>query len=221
VITLLVMTDGRGDCLRRSIDTFHRLKGPISVRVIHDDSGDPGYSKWLWAEYGDTWTVHSTVQRSGFAGAYHSAWSWLLEHDRNDWIFSTEDDFLIRRDVDLTSMVRVLESHPKLAQLALRRQAWNPMEIAAGGIVEQHPDDYTDVRSPDGEWLEHRRFWTTNPSLFNRRMLHRGWPDGPHSEGHFGISLFTDTDDVCGFWGSRDSGTWVEHIGRERIGTGY
>jgi hypothetical protein len=215
------MTDGRGDCLRRSIDTFHHLKGPISVRVIHDDSGDPAYAAWLWAEYGDDWVIHSTGTRSGFAGAYRSAWTWLLEHDRNDWILQTEDDFLIGRDADLAAMVKVLNSHPKLAQLALRRQAWNPMEIAAGGIVEQHPDDYTDVTSPDGEWLEHRRFWTTNPSLFHRRMLHRGWPDGPHSEGHFGIGLFTDTDMVCGFWGSRDSGEWVEHIGSHRVGSGY
>lgn len=220
-ITLLVMTDGRADCLARSAASFDRLRGPITTRVIHDDSGDPGYARHLEVTY-PGYVVHSTAARSGFSGAYRSAWSWLRDNDRNPLIFSTEDDFVFTRDVDLVSMAEVLTLNPYLTQMALRRQPWNDAERAAGGIVEQHPDDYTDRGDDMDDWLEHRRFFTTNPSLVRRDLiLDHDWPDGPESEGRFGIGLFADPAMRSAFWGARDSGEWVEHIGIQRVGTGY
>ena len=69
MLTLVVMTDGRRNCLTRSIESMTNLSGPISVRMIHDDSGDVDYTEWLWDTFGDRWTIHSTDHRSGFAGA--------------------------------------------------------------------------------------------------------------------------------------------------------
>lgn len=218
-MTLCVMTDGRRDCLARSMASMYHLKGPITTKVIHDDSGSTGFRHWLDATY-PMWQIHSTPARSGFAGAYRNAWHLLT--GTCDFLFQTEDDFVFTRDVDLTAMAAVLTDHePRLAQLALRRQPWNDDEKAAGGYVEQAPDDYPEHRDAHGEWLEHRKFFTTNPSLIPAWVLRRPWPTGPNSEGRFGLSLFTDPAIRAGLWGSKASGEWVEHIGTERVGHGY
>ena len=220
MITLLVMSDGRKDCIAKTIPTaLKNLNGPISVRIIHDDSGDPDYGDWLWDTFGPKgFVVHSTPGRSGFAGAIRSAWAWLREHDLNDYIVHLEDDFLID-PIWLGDMAKCLDHHPELTQLALLRQPWNADEKAAGGIIEQHPDDYTERYFGPHMYREHRRFWTTNPSMYRRSLItEHDWPHGGNSEGNFGIELFNDPDLVAGYWGD---GVNCEHIGHSRIGTGY
>lgn len=219
-VTLIVMTDGRRDCIAQAAASFKNLHGPITTRIIHDDSGDAAYADWLRETFTD-FTVYSTGTRSGFAGAYRSAWQLLRDTD-NPWIFSTEDDFVFARHVDLARMVDVMSRRP-LAQMALVRQPWNDEEIAAGGIVQQHPADYTDWRHEDAAWLEHRRFFTTNPHLTRLDFVRtHDWPEGANSEGRFGVDLFAaEPKTHCGFWGRRTDGPWVQHVGTERLGTGY
>jgi len=221
-MTLLVMTDGRRDCITPTLASLENLRGPITQRVIHDDSGDPDYTAWLKATF-PAYRVHATPGRSGFDGAYRSAWSWLREHCRNPWIFSTEDDFVLQRLVNLPRLADVMRRRPALAQMALRRQAWNDAEKAAGGIVEQHPADYQDWRHEDAAWLEHRRFFTTNPHLTRLDFVAaHDWPTGAHSEGRFSVELFAaEPQTRCGFWGPRTDPPLVEHIGHTRVGSGY
>lgn len=217
------MTDGRRDCITRSVATFDKLIGPISVRVMHDDSGDPNYRDWLWDTFGsDGWVIHSTGERSGFGGAYRSAWRWLREHDRNPFVMATEDDFEIRDPVRLHDLMQILDTQPHVAQVALLRQAWNADERRAGGIIEQHPRDYHDRTDGTLHWLEHRRFYTTNPSLVRRRLiLEHDWPVGGQSEGRFSARLFKNPATVSAFYGQRQDPPRVTHIGRQRVGTGY
>lgn len=220
MISLVVMTDGRADCLTESVASLDQLHGPITRRIIHDDSGDSDYRDWLTATF-PQFDLVATSRRSGFSGAYAHAWRHLAELPE-PFVFSTEDDFVFTRPVDLVGMMDVLDENPCLAQLALRRQPWNAEERAAGGIVEQHPGDYREMFDQGHRhWLEHRRFFTTNPSLFRRSLCERGWPDMPQSEGMFSHALFTNPEVRCGFWGSRDSGEWVRHIGHQRVGVGY
>ena len=226
MIVLLVMTDGRLDCIDQAIPSaLEHLQGWITRRIIHDDSGDPDYRSWLRRRFFGFEVIYHPAGRQGFGGAYRNAWRYLTQcHE--PYVFSTEDDFTFNRDVDLREMVGVLEGRPHVAQLALRRQPWNEEERAAGGIVEQHPHDFIDRdywlhgRWPV-EYLEHRRFWTTNPSLFRRSLCSREWPEAEHSEGVFTHQLLADPDLRFAFWGARDSGEWVTHIGNERVGTGY
>ncbi len=218
----MIMTDGRGKYLEESIRSLPKLKPAFTHAVIHDDSGDPEYADWLKEQYGYRFTIYSTGQRSGFAGAYNSAWRWLRENNTNDWIFFTEDDFVYTRPVMLNSMISVMRNNPNLAQMALRRQPWNDIERAAGGIVEALPEAYTDKTDGTNNWLEHRMFFTTNPSLIRDTLIHaRDWPKEDHSEGIFGTKLFRDTEMNCAYWGARDSGEWCYHIGNERAGNGY
>lgn len=220
-VTFIVMTDGRKDCLSQSAATFHMVRGlEMVTRIIHDDSGDPAYTQWLHENF-PTFTIYSTAGRSGFAGAYRSAWK-VLRETGNPWVFSTEDDFCFARPVDLAAMVTVMDKRP-LAQMALLRQPWNDAEKAAGGIVEQHPQDYIDWAFGGSQWLEHRKFFTTNPHLTRLDFIAtHEWPEGDNSEGRFGYGLFqSEPETRCAFWGSRREGPWVQHIGTHRAGTGY
>lgn len=222
MIDLLVMTDGR-DTIYQTIPSAEAfLAGPISSRTIHDDSGDPANAAKLRRVFPD-WTVVSTPGRSGFGGAIRSAWQYLRENTSAPYIFHLEDDFTFRRRVELVPMAAVLDLRPHLAQLALRRQPWNAEEQSAGGIVELHPDAYTEEEAGGSRWLEHSLFFTTNPSLYRRTLITgAAWPEGHDSEGRFGFELRADDPDVrFGYWGARNSGEWVTHIGNVRNGIGY
>jgi hypothetical protein len=228
VIQLVVITDGRRDCIARTIPSaLDNLCGPITSRLIYDDSGDEANLDWLADQYEPHgFTVIGTHQRRGFGGAIRYLWREWLGPER--FVFWLEDDFTFNRPVPLAAMCETLERYPYLAQLVLRRQPWNADERAAGGIVEQHPDDYTEHHHHDLAWLEHRRFWSTNPSMFRTDVCAAGWPDTQQSEGMFthrlladGIPGTTPEDVRFAFWGARDSGEWVTHIGHERVGTGY
>ena len=227
-IALLVITDGRLDYLRRTIDSAQRhLRGPISEMWMYDDSGDPAHRAVLRQEFPDF--IHfDHGPRQGFAGAVNHAWkivSWMTEADH---LFHLEGDFTFNRDIDLVAMREVLWDNPRLAQMALRRQAWGAVEAAAGGVVEMHPEQYTDMSDGQRNWLEHRLFYTTNPSLVSMQLVQCGWPIMPKSEAAFTAHLLNrGTPQVSGdqvrfgYWGRRTDAPWVHHIGDERHGSGY
>lgn len=228
-IALLVITDGRGDYLADCIASLDALHGPVTERWMYDDTGDDTYRAKLAATYPQFRHINGGP-RQGFAGAIRSAWAQLAEHSAADWVFHLEQDFVLNRPVDLACMVEVLAARPYVAQMALRRQPWNAAERAAGGVVEQHPRDYIDRCDllTGAEWLEHRLFFTTNPCLYRRSLMSVGWPGGPQSEGHFLRRILTEgTPEAAGvllrfgYWGSRNDGPWVTHIGHQRAGIGY
>lgn len=223
MIILLVMTDGRRQCIERAIPSaLEQLDGPITRRVIFDDSNDIEYRDWLLDRFPNFELIWHPAGRQGFGGAIRTAWGFVAIGGPERFVWHAEDDFIYRRPVDLTAMMDVLDDHPHLVQLALRRQPWNEEERAAGGIVERYPYAYTDCSDTDDRWwLEHRLFMTTNPSLYRRSLCLESWPDGARSEGRFTHQLLEDPDVRFGFWGERGSGEWVEHIGDERVGVGY
>lgn len=159
---------------------------------------DPGYTK-------------------GFAGAIKEGW----EQITCDYVFHFEADFIFKAPVDVGRMIELLERRPHLVQVALKRQAVNEAESDAGGVVEVNPASF--MQSADGRavWTEHNVFFTTNPSVYPRWVLDRGWPQKARSEGRFAIALF-DEDPArrsC-YWGDKYGEPLVEHIG-ERAGVGY
>lgn len=228
-IALLVMTDGRGEYLTRTLASFDEMvsSGSITRRIIHDDSGDPDYAAWLTVTF-PNFRLVTTLARSGFGGAIRSAWRHMTSADET-YIFGLEDDFEFLRPVDLDALATVLGQQPHIVQLALRRQPWNAAEHAAGGVVEQNPAAFAEHTDAAGRvWLEHRQFWTTNPALFRRTLCKSGWPDVDRSEGRFSHQLLRDgSPEVSaetlrfGYWGHLSDGPWVTHIGQKRVGTGY
>lgn len=241
-IAVLVMTDGRDGLLRQTIESARaNLAGNIIERWIHDDGGSLEHGAMLDALYPEFVQIpHVPGRRQGFGGAIDCAWRHLANNSTADYVFHLEDDFTFNRPVDLDAMAEVLACTPDLAQMALRRQPWNDAERAAGGVVEQYPDAYTDVamiQKAYGDpgrvgqmsyWLEHTLFFTTNPCLYARRVptpagqqaVLSPWPSGPNSEGRYGIRL-REYGYRFGFWGRRDDAPWVHHIGDARAGHGY
>lgn len=223
MIALLVMTDGR-PCVHQTIPSaLANLNGPISELWIHDDSG---FSKGRLKRPYPHWNVFgSPTGRQGFGGAIRYAWDTLRRESNADYIFHLEDDFLFNRTVDLDGFIAVLEQFPTLTQMALRRQPWNNVEVAAGGVVELHPEAYedmsTEVNDKTYHWLRHKLFFTTNPSLYRRSLIvENDWPAGDRSEGQFSIKMLEQGGEF-GYWGERTDAPWVEHIGMNRVGTGY
>jgi hypothetical protein len=233
VIGVIVITDGRDAYLDRCVASLHQwVSGGIGEWWMHDDGGTPTYRQTLAARHTDWRHINAGPTRAGCAGAFQSFWRQLREQSRADHIFMIEGDFEFHRPIDLDAMAGLLDERPYLAEVALLRQPWNPAETAAGGVIEQHPDWYTDWSDEQGRaWLEQSSFFTANPCVFRRSLLGVPWPehrDGCFSEGTFHQRLITDgTPEVPGpqvryaYWGSRGSGVWVQHIGHARIGTGY
>ncbi len=214
------MTDGRLDCIEQTIESARQnLQGPVTHKVIHDDTADDQHRDRLRKMFPD-FEVIGQQMRMGFGGAIQSAWGYIKSRPER-FVFHLEDDFTFNEPIDTAEMAHVLDRNPSLVQIALRRQPWNDAERAAGGIVEQHPDDYTE-RSDNGVWwLEHRRFFTTNPCVYRTALTAKGWPAGEHSEGRFGLELCENPTIRFGYWGRRADPPKVHHIGAERAGTGY
>lgn len=229
-IAVLVITDGRDEYLRQSVrSAMTQLSGPITEWWMYDDTGDQVYREGLVRRY-PTFSHFHEGPRQGFGGAIRAAWARLRTASAAEYIFHLEADFTFNRPVDLGELAAVLQSRPDLAQMALLRQAWSPEERAAGGLIARHPEAYRPAGDELGRlWLEHRLFWTTNPSLYRREICHLDWPRGHQSEGHFTLQLLRDGlpgrvagDEVrFGYWGRPEDGPWVEHIGSERAGHGY
>lgn len=223
MILLAVTTDGRADCIERSLPSLlARVAGLDGPRLIFDDSGSRAYRRWLSRRFGpDGFSVHGSGDRLGQDRALGAMWHHLQGGELADceWVMHVEDDFVYARDVDARELCEVLERRPYLAQMALLRQAWFPTERRAGGIVERDPDAYWPVREGRWRWLEHRLWFTLNPCLYRRRLCARGWPRGRRHEWRFGRDLCRDPHVRFGIWGRGEP--WVAHIGERRAGRGY
>jgi len=226
-IALVIISDGRDDYLRQTIKSLHNVVGEITERWIFDDSGDDDYRHQLRNGHPDYQHIGNGTRR-GFTHTMTMAWETLSTTSEADWILHLEQDFTFNRQVSLDDITSVMRSNPHLAQMALKRQPWNDEERAAGGFMEMYPESYVDHSDGEHNWLEHRRFFTCNPSVYPRSLTNIGWEQGMNTEGHFGLRLFregtpqTRPEDIrCAFWGRRDDQPWVYHIGKDRIGIGY
>lgn len=197
-ICLLLISDGRSDYLDRTLKSLADTLSTVD-RVIHVDDSD---------------------HRLGFAGAVEHGWRLITNTDA-EFVFHVEADFLFHQPPPIERMAGLLERERHLAQVALKRQPWNDEERAAGGIVECHPDDFETVTDGEDVWTEHRRFFTTNPSVYPARWCRMGWPQESESEGVFTHRLLADPLLRFAFWGAKHDPPLVEHIGAERLGHSY
>lgn len=228
-IAVVVVTDGRDQYLLETVrSAMANLSGPIVEWWMYDDTGDNVYRGGLALRY-PTFRHFHAGPRQGFGGAIRAVWAKLAAESTVDYVFHLEQDFTFRRRVDLGDLAAVLDVRPYLAQMALVRQAWNDEERAVGGLIARHPQAYQPMADMAGRlWMEHRLFWTTNPSLYHRSICGQGWPAGDQSEGRFSLDLLdrglpgVPGDQVrFGYWGRHEDGPWVEHIGETRSGHGY
>jgi hypothetical protein len=218
----VVITNGRRDCIVRTIPSLEAMVGPFADRLICDDSGDPEYVRWLTATF-PAWRVRAHPHL-GHGPAVRFAIAEAAKMD-TEWVFWCEDDVEFARRVDTAAIVRVMEATPHLKQMSIKRQSWFPLEKAAGPTVIDRfdPKLFVERQSPEGPWISHRTFYTLNPHLVSRALLQViRWPAVPNSENAFGARLFRDPRPICGIWGSKADDPWVLHQENAvRVGTGY
>ncbi len=240
---LVVLTHGDGPTLEDTLDSFgDHVQGrpPTDVVIVRDG---PGYTYVpSWQRHVPTWRVLQVAPGPvGFCKATAYAWA-CGAAPGPEFVFYLEHDFRITRPVYLVAMAAVLDANPQLVQMALMRDAVNDAEKAAGGLFESRPGQYErrsthipleaspfrgsgaggrviDPGVVTADWLEHRAYATTNPSLMRRQfMADHPWPDyDAECEGRFGIDLVLSGYSF-GVWGTGEP--WVEHIGA-RTGFGY
>ena len=188
-------------------------------------------------------TVHYDRPQQGFCKATAELWRQMTGCG-NEYVFWLEHDFLICHHVDLRDLAAVLDAYrPRLAQMALMRDAYSQEEKDAGGLFQyrrgdfdnrrfQVYDDDFDIGDGNGALrTEHRwmtmPWWTSNPHLARRDFMedHPFVADEPNCEGKHGIKLARDYDLMgktieCGTWGSGE--VWCNHVGvRDGSGHGY
>jgi hypothetical protein len=220
-VDVIVLTAGRQQYLERTLASFDaHVTGDIRRKTIYDDSGDETFGRWLELTYRGWSIVHNTEAPSGFTQAIRKAWS--AEAHANGagapYIFHLEEDFVFDRDVDLDDLIQILELEPRVAQAALLRGPFFPPEIEAGGIVEEDPNAYTHHHRGELRYLVHRKFFTTNPCVYRRKLLRIGWPASANSETRF-TRLVRNRGYRFAFIGNGEP--WVSHIGAERTNRGY
>ena len=213
----IMLTDGRPHIL----STLPAWRDALGLDpIVVDDSGDSIRRDWIFHTHGAL-VEPVGVTRQGYTAAMRRVMQVAADSGAL-WVFLTEDDFLPTQPVPLQAMADTLTTRPHLVQMVLKRQPWYANEVAAGGVLEAL--DQPMNRHTDGQnaWIEHRAFWSCNPTLFPTWIADRGWPDGPWSESKFGRALFAEKATRCAaMWGDWGADPQVLHIGTEKAGMGY
>jgi hypothetical protein len=207
-IALLVIGDGRDALRAQAMKTFYREASGFIIQALCP--------------------VNDRHHERGFAGSIQEGWQVLQGFDPTfDYVFHIEEDFEFLRPFSIAYMAQILDQDPRLAQVALRRNAVNKPEREAGGVVELNPNAYTEQTTwwanevGPIHYLEHSLYFTTNPCLYRRELMEQGWPSGSESEGRFTQKL-REQGMRFALLGARTSGVWVQHHGkRDRASWGY
>lgn len=209
----------RKEYLRQSLASLAKMvRGPIVQRVLYSDWG-ASFADELAQIAGEHGFYVVGDGHHGYTGSMRRMWGYLSRRAMGAYIFMCEDDFLYARPVDLTELVAVLQDRPYLAQLALLREAYYPREFEQGGILGWPRAGFSKQHLNGTTWLEHRNFFTANPSLFRRSLAALPWPAGPSSERLFGDMLLKDPAARFGFLGSGTPS--IAHIGKVKAGSSY
>lgn len=222
-VPVIVLTNGRRDCIFPTIASVQRHLLGAGDMVIVDDSGDSAYRVLLMSEFEDATVVSVAEEAAGYWRAMQTVWR-VARDSGADAIWFHEDDFILNEDVAVAPMCRVLKTNTHLTQMSLLRQPWFWNEQIAGGLIqalERQGQTFAQRTSGIYDWVEHRACFTGNPSLIPRRTFERDWPEGDWSESRFGADLFLDPRVRGAYWGRYDDPPRVEHIGRERVGHDY
>lgn len=220
-----VLTDGRKEyieeCLPAWIDW---LDNSIHKKFIIDDSGDKEYRLWLSKTFPSFNIVPVSRERSGYSAAMSTVLT-TARLSKNNYCLHIEDDFVLKRKFDINASISILNSNNQLSQISFMREPWYHNEIESGGLIEAIERDNLDAvfqqKNTNGyDWIEHRSYWTCNPSIFPRWLCSFRWPSGDWSESRFSRKIF-NSGRTAGVLGLRGDRPYVEHIGRRRSGIKY
>lgn len=227
-VAVIVRTGGeletwpaRREYLRRSLASLvERVHGRIGRKVVYSDWADSVSDELrAIAEASGFYVVGN--RHHGYTESARRLWRYLDTRVSEPYVFLAEDDFVYLRDVELAPMVETLRRTTRLRQIALLRGPVFPRERSGEGILGWPEDGFERLEqdNPDRARLEHRLFWTMNPSVVSRTIASTPWPAKRSSERAFGDALTKDPRARFAFWGTGEP--WIEHIGETRAATEY
>lgn len=224
---LLVFTDGRGKCLKETLNSFQdNVVGEFKHKIIVNDCPDDReFTAWVRDRYREDFKIVPPLanRRRGFDGAIRAGWAAVRELRDVEYVVHLEDDFKLLKTLDLSLVQKLLDKRKHIVQVALLRNPVAPQEIKAGAVWKTHPECYRWSYDADLDvrWYEQRLFFTTNPSMYRKSLVRQyDWPNSLHSEGIFTKQIFDENPDwYSAYLGSGEE--WVRHIGEQRKGTRY
>ncbi len=222
---LLVTTNGRDEflsrTLRRNLKLLHDLDG---LRVMVDDTGTPEHGEQMIREYADL--DFSVLQpdihnRRGQPAVIEQGWRYLLHHaDPHDYVFHLEDDFLLRQDIEIADLLKVLEADVFRAQVVLMRQPWFQNEKDCGGVIPAREAQGARFFQREG-CVTHTDHWSFNPCVYPLDLI-ADYAYGQHdwAEASYGRMLSDDGYHFA-YYGTPSEWPMVEHIGAYRVEGGW
>lgn len=211
MISLVITTDGRASCLEQCIASVRENINGVATKTIIDDSADAGYALWLDQTFPDFRIVHHETRR-GLGGAVRSAWTEALS-SRPNYVFHCEDDFTFVEPVDLEWMTDLLVAHPHLAQISLKRQPVDGVEINAGDFMKVDPLLWTNCFN----YVEHETLFTFNPCVIPAMVAQIVLNDGTCDTLERGVSdVLLRNGYKFGVFGNTWESPRVTHIGNVR-----
>lgn len=173
--TCIVLSNRKDMYLPAALQSLENVRG-ISNVVIVDDSGDLDWRRELYRVHGGC--VEVAEHSAGYTAAMQMVWK--VARELGGPVFFLEEDFTIDTPIDLMDLQRILDADQSLAQVALQRQAWYPIEHRFGliGAQRRRGQRFLDR----GTHLVHKSCFTGNPSLIPPRTFHFPWPSGTWTE---------------------------------------
>lgn len=220
-----VLTDGRKEYIEQCLpDWILWLDNIIDKKFIIDDSGDKQYRLWLSETFPSFKIIPVSKERSGYSNAMSVVLS-TARFSKSNYCLHIEDDFLLKRQFNIEASISILNSNKNLSQISFMREPWYHNEVESGGLIEaierDNPDAVFEEKNTNGyDWIEHKSYWTCNPSIFPRWLCSFKWPTGDWSESRFSRKVLS-SGRTSGILGSRSDQPYVEHIGRHRSGKKY
>lgn len=224
-ITWITLTDGRKEFIKKTIPCWEKnIQGSFSNKIIIDDSGDSDYRAWLKKTFKNFEVIAAGNKRVGYTNAMKKVFNTALESG-SPYVFHLEDDFLIKENFDLNNFVNILEKYKYLTQMSFLRDPWYENEIRDGGVMRtlmKKGQRVHRIKNKDGAWMEHRIFWTCNPSVYPLWVAKNSWPNRKHSEFYFGRELFEKNRNYkSAVWGKLNDEPLIKHIGAYQKGGNY
>lgn len=215
-VAFVLRCDGRRDFIERTVQSVSdHIKAPrFSYGVIVDDSGDADYAAWLDETFPFLECLHHP-QRLGLGSCFQSALNVVLGTDA-DYAFMVEDDTPILRDVILTPLADVLNTDPQLAQLMFMRPPFNDEEIAAGGVYQLTPDEFTEHNDGTSRWVTHNRWFGFQPSLVPRDVIELMATKATNFLELGVTEPLKEAGYHFGYWGGLDDAPYCDHVGTMR-----
>lgn len=222
-IAWITLTSGRKDYLKVSRQSWYTFVNQKNLEeIIIDTSGDKDYSNWLLTEYPNA-KIFSLDENKVIRGDWHKGIKQAYEYFYTiaktidcDYIFHTEDDYVLLTPINLEDSIEILKSDPDIVQVHFIRQPWTKDEEESGGVLKncQNMGNKMVTKSNGkSSWVEHRSYFTFGPSIYRKEICFVDRESNNNPELALTHSLFSDLNKKTATFGTIDDMNPVEHIG--------